>query len=122
MKEFKYYSPKNLNEIFKIFETEKGETCLIAGGTDVMLEINNKKVNPDVVINLKGISEINYIKEDDKYIRIGAGTTFTKLSNDVIILKNAKALAQACSKVGSTQIRNLGTIVGNVVTGSECGD
>ncbi len=122
MKEFKYYSPKSLNEIFKIFEAEKGETCLIAGGTDVMLEINSKKVNPDVVINLKSIDEINYIKEDNEFIRIGAGTTFTKLSSDAVILNSARALAQACSKVGSTQIRNLGTIGGNIVTGSACGD
>lgn len=122
MKEFNYYSPKNLNEIYKIFETEKGETCLIAGGTDVMLAINEKEINPDVVINLKSVNELNYIKEDDNYIRIGAGTTFTELSNNAIILKNARALAQACSKVGSTQIRNLGTIGGNVVTGSACGD
>lgn len=122
MKEFKYYSPENLEEALKILETESGETCLLAGGTDVILAINEKEINPDVVVNLKSIDELNYIKEENGNIRIGACTSFTKISTDEIILKNSKALAQASSKVGSTQVRNLGTIGGNIVTGSACGD
>lgn len=122
MREFKYYSPKNLDEALKILETDNKETCLIAGGTDVILAINEKEIKPEKVVNLKDLEELNYIKEDDEYIRIGACTTFTKLSTNSTILKKARALAQASSKVGSTQIRNLGTVGGNIVTGSACGD
>jgi len=124
MKDFNYFSPRNLEEAFNYLVNlkEDEDVCLIAGGTDIILELEEKKISPDVVLNLKSIKELDYVKEDGEFLRIGAATSFTKVHTNELVLKNANALAQASSKVGSTQIRNLGTIGGKVVTGSACGD
>lgn len=122
MREFEYYSPNNLDEALSFLGDKSEGVYLIAGGTDIMLELHNKFIQPEVIVNLKRLNELNYITEDDEYVRIGANTTFSTIEKNDIILRNARALAQASSKVGSTQIRNLGTIGGNIVTGSACGD
>jgi CO/xanthine dehydrogenase FAD-binding subunit len=124
MREFEYFSPKTLEEALGYLSKleESDEVCIIAGGTDVVLELNEKRIEPNIVMNLKSVNELNYIVEDDEYLRIGAGTTFSIIEKNSLVLENAKALAQASAKVGSTQIRNLGTIGGNIVTGSACGD
>ena len=124
MRKFNYFNPKNLEEAFSFLADlkEDEKACLIAGGTDIILELEEKKISPDVVVNLKSIKELDYVKEDGEFLRIGATASFTKISTNELVLKNANALAQAASKVGSTQIRNLGTVGGNVVTGSACGD
>ncbi|SHI32111.1 carbon-monoxide dehydrogenase medium subunit [Dethiosulfatibacter aminovorans DSM 17477] len=122
MKGFNYFNPVSMDEALKLIEAKDESTYLIAGGTDLVLELNEKKIHPERVINLKGIKELSFIREDDGFIRIGAGTTFTEISNSELLQECAVAFVQACSKVGSTQIRNLGTVGGNVVTGSACAD
>ena len=122
MKEFNYFSPANLEEALKLIEAKDESTFLIAGGTDLILELNEKQIQPEKIINLKDIEELNFIKEEDGFIKIGAGTTFTEICNSELLQEKAVALVQACSKIGSSQIRNLGTVGGNVVTGSACAD
>lgn len=122
MREFEYYNPKSLDEALSLLGDKSEGVYLIAGGTDIMLELHNKIIQPETIVNLKGLNELNYIIEDDQYVRIGANATFSSIEKNDIVLRNARALAQASSKVGSTQIRNLGTIGGNIVTGSACGD
>ena len=122
MREFEYFNPGSLEEALSFIQEGKDSVYLIAGGTDIMLELHSKTIEPEVMVNLKNVKELSYIKEEGDFVRIGANTTFTQIEKNEIILKNAKALAQASAKVGSTQIRNLGTIGGNVVTGSACGD
>jgi CO/xanthine dehydrogenase FAD-binding subunit len=122
MKNFNFYNPKSLDEAVEFLNKEKSKAKLIAGGTDLVLELNEKKIEPKSIINLKNLEELKYIKEDEDTIRIGAGTSFTKITESELINNNAKALAQACSKIGSTQVRNAGTPAGNIVTGSACAD
>lgn len=122
MKEFNYFSPTSLEEALKLIEAKDESTFLIAGGTDLVLELNEKQIQPEKIVNLKDVKELNFIKEEDGFIKIGAGTTFTEICNSELLQENAVALVQACSKIGSTQIRNLGTVGGNVVTGSACAD
>jgi len=122
MKKFDFYNPESLEEAVEFLNREKSNAKLIAGGTDLVLELNDKKVEAKSIINIKNLEELKYIKEDEDIIRIGAGKTFTKIAENDLIKNNAKALAQACSKIGSTQVRNAGTPAGNIVTGSACAD
>jgi carbon-monoxide dehydrogenase medium subunit/xanthine dehydrogenase FAD-binding subunit len=122
MKKFDFYNPESLDDALDFLNKEKSNAKLIAGGTDIVLELNDKKIEPKIIINIKNLEELKYIKEDGDLIRIGAGTTFTKIAENDLVNINGKALAHACSKIGSTQVRNVGTPAGNIVTGSACAD
>ncbi|HEX6220158.1 MAG TPA: FAD binding domain-containing protein, partial [Acidimicrobiia bacterium] len=103
------HHPTTLDEA--IAAVAAGATPL-AGGTDLMVEANFGHVRPDHVVGLRRVSEL---KEWDGN-RIGAAVTWRRLEKD-----GPKALAQAARTVGSPQIRNAGTIGGNLATASPAG-
>ena len=85
----------------------------LAGGTDLMVEINFRQRRPDHVVALRRVEELEVWEGP----RIGAGTTWRRLERE-----GPKALAEAARTVGSPQIRNAGTIGGNIATASPAGD
>ncbi len=97
----------------------------IAGGTDLMVEVNAGRPLPDTVVSLAGVSELRgwSVAERDgsRVLRIGACTTYTDLL-DPGVATLAPSLSQASRTVGSPQIRNAGTIGGNLATSSPAGD
>jgi carbon-monoxide dehydrogenase medium subunit/xanthine dehydrogenase FAD-binding subunit len=122
MKEFNFYSPNSLDEALSLLTQYKDRAKVIAGGTDLLLELNERKLNPEYIIDISKISELRYVKVVDGIVRIGALSTFTDLEDSAYIRDQVKSLYDTCYFVGSTQIRNLGTIGGNVVNGSVAGD
>ena len=121
IKEIEFYAPANKKELFEIIHNNR-DTHLIAGGTDLIININKKKVSPDIIVNLKSIEELDYIKEEGGIIKIGATATHSQIADSLLVKEEGLALAQACKSVGSTQIRNLGTIGGNIVNASPAAD
>lgn len=122
MKQFCYYAPSTVEEAVKILAGADKNTQIIAGGTDFIVQINHKMISPEKVVDIKKIKELKYVREENGFIKIGAATNFSELDCSEILFKKAKALATACGEVGSTQIRNLGTIGGNIVNASAAGD
>ncbi|MGF7059843.1 FAD binding domain-containing protein [Brassicibacter mesophilus] len=122
MKQFNYYAPTTVEQTVKLLENATCNTHVIAGGTDLIVQINKKVIRPETVINLSKVDELKYVKEENGLIKIGPMTTFSELEKCELLVKKAKALAIACGEVGSTQIRNLGTIGGNIVNASAAGD
>lgn len=122
MKKFRYFAPTTVEEAVKVLAGADKGTQIIAGGTDFIVQINHKMISPEKVVDIKKIKELKYVKEENGFIKIGAATNFSELDCSEILLKKAKVLATACGEVGSTQIRNLGTIGGNIVNASAAGD
>lgn len=122
MTSFEYDSPENLQQLMAMMTAHKGEARLVAGGTDMVIKLNKKHTACTRVINLKKVKELNYIKEENGLIHIGAMTTHTQIAASPIVRDKATLLAEACGDVGSVQIRNLGTIGGNIVTSSAAAD
>ncbi|WP_331445813.1 xanthine dehydrogenase family protein subunit M [Natranaerobius thermophilus] len=122
LSEFDYLAPESLSEALNILDKADNEPCLLAGGTDVMIHLKEEEIKPQQVINLKQIPELNFIKEENGYIKIGAMTTFSTIEKSNLIQDRAKALAKACGEVGSPQIRNTGTVGGNIVNASPAAD
>lgn len=91
-------------------------------GTDLTLELNEWKAQPAVVIDLKKLKELDYIKVENGIVRIGALTSHAEVAANDIIRENVHILYDACRQVGSPQIRNLGTIGGNICQSSVAGD
>src|SRR5215207_5677100 len=96
------------------------EALAIAGGTDVMVELNFDKARPPAILDLTAVPELTSVDRADGAVRIGAGVPYARVIEE---LGDAlPALAQASRTVGSPQIRNRGTIGGNLGTASPAGD
>jgi CO/xanthine dehydrogenase FAD-binding subunit len=122
VQEFKYFAPYNITEALKILDSAVGQKKLLGGGTDLIIALKNKQVRPNAVIDLKNIEELNYIKSDNGYIRIGSMTTFTDIVESELIKSQARVLQESCEVMGSPQIRNMATIGGNIVNASPAAD
>jgi CO/xanthine dehydrogenase FAD-binding subunit len=119
--DFIYHKPKSLSEALSILKVcEKG--ILIAGGTDLLVEIKKGVRKVTDLISLSDVAELREIDNNDDYIKIGPSLTHNDVMNSTIIKHEFPALSEACSKVGSHQIRNSATIGGNLCTGASCAD
>ncbi len=113
--------PKNLDEIKSCLEQMTPNSKFIGGGTDYIIRMRMTE-EPDILCYLGYIEEYKKITETDDTITIGAYATMTEIENHPAVKKYLTALADAASDVGSLQIRNNGTIGGNLGNASPAGD
>jgi xanthine dehydrogenase YagS FAD-binding subunit len=116
MKSFNHVNAKTVNEAVKLLNRFKGKTKLIAGGTD-LLGILKDRILPDypeIIINLKTIQGMDYIKKDAKGLRIGALTKLADIAQSSSVRGEYKVLTEAAEAVATPQIRNMGTLGGNL--------
>ena len=114
MRPFDFYAPTTVVEALTLLDQYKDSVACIAGGTDLTLELNEWKAQPAVVIDLKKLKELDYIKVENGIVRIGALTSHAEVAANDIIRENVHILYDACRQVGSPQIRNLATLGGNI--------
>jgi carbon-monoxide dehydrogenase medium subunit/xanthine dehydrogenase FAD-binding subunit len=100
----------------------KDRSAVIAGGTDVIIELRDSKRRPEHLININKLKELRYQKIEDGKLRIGALSSFADLERHAGIRDKVRSLHYCAANVGSPQIRNLGTIGGNVANASPAGD
>ena len=123
MRQFDYYSPGTIEEVFSLLRKSKNEAKLLAGGTDLVGNMKLKTLSPKVVIDLKrikGLNRINYSKRNG--LRIGTLATLTDIHTSVAVRENFSFLAQAAGEVGSVQVRNRATLGGNLCNASPAAD
>lgn len=113
------FRPSGLDELFSACAEAPG-SILLAGGTDVMVDVNYDRLRPDTVIDLRRVHELTQIERSDDVLRVGASVTFARIGHELAV--ELPALATAARTVGSPQIRNRATIGGNVGTASPAGD
>jgi CO/xanthine dehydrogenase FAD-binding subunit len=109
-------TPRTLDEALGL-KAERIEAVPIQGGTDVMVELNFDRARPPALLNLNDVAELRGWSREDGRIRLGAGLTYTEAMAGPL-----PALAEASRTVGGPQIRNRGTIGGNLGTSSPAGD
>jgi CO/xanthine dehydrogenase FAD-binding subunit len=117
-----YERPKSISEALTILEQAGGRGRVIAGGTDLVLHLRQGQQAADLLVDITGIDELKRIEEEDGWIRIGAAVTHAEVAKHSLIQKEAAALAQGCAQMGSPQIRNAATLVGNVISAKPAGD
>ena len=110
--------PRTLDEALDQKVAHPQAVCL-AGGTDVMVEINFGRARPDVIIDVSQLEELKGSRREDGHWFLGAGATYTQV---IAQLAEVKPLVEASRTVGSPQIRNRGTVGGNLGTASPAGD
>ncbi|KKM09825.1 hypothetical protein SY88_16665 [Clostridiales bacterium PH28_bin88] len=117
-----YLMPRTTEQCLAELDRYAGEARLIAGGTDLMLWIQRKQYSPAALIDVTGISEFRRLEVTGGELVLGAATTHAQAVVHPRVRELAPALAEACASVGSPQIRNLATVVGNVVSAQPAGD
>ncbi|MEG0765890.1 MAG: xanthine dehydrogenase family protein subunit M [Pseudoflavonifractor sp.] len=122
MKQFDFHSPQTISSALALLAQYGSDCSVIAGGTDIVIALNERASEVGHLININQIDALRYIKHEDGLVKIGPLTTFTELENDPYVKEHLKALYDTAVHVGSPQIRNLGTIGGNVVNASVAGD
>ena len=115
----RYFAPQYIQELKKILK-KNTNSYLLSGGTDLALTVTKERKALDSIIYMNSISELNYIKNNDKFIEVGATTPLTKLES--YIEKYYPDFATILKRYGSVQIRNVATVAGNIATASPIGD
>jgi CO/xanthine dehydrogenase FAD-binding subunit len=113
-------SPRSLEEALAL-KHEHPDAVPIQGGTDVMVALNFDHLRPPAILNLSEVAELRGWSRENGSLRLGAGLTYTELLHGEVA-DALPALAEASRTVGSPQIRNRGTIGGNLGTASPAGD
>lgn len=115
-----FVKPHKLNDALKYLNNCNSN--IIAGGTDLIIDIRNGKKSKVDIIDISSIEELKNIVKVENIIEIGAGCTHSSIEKSEIINNYLPMLAKGCSIIGSTLIRNRGTIGGNIVNNSNCAD
>src|SRR6266852_3878564 len=110
--------PHSLEEALAI-KGERPEATPIAGGTDLMVDLNFGRLRPAAMIDLSRVAELASWQQEDGHVFLGAGLTYATIVKE---MPEFKPLVQASRSVGSPQIRNRGTVGGNLGTASPAGD
>jgi carbon-monoxide dehydrogenase medium subunit len=121
MIDYDYKKPESLEEVFSLLKEYGPKATLIAGGTDVMVNIRNTKKAPEVLISLRGLKDLRYIKKNKGY-HIGALTTHRMLELSELVKTELSELYDGASRIGSVQVRNVATIGGNICNAAPSAD
>jgi CO/xanthine dehydrogenase FAD-binding subunit len=113
-------TPRSLEEALRL-KAERPDAVPIQGGTDVMVELNFDRARPTVLLNLNEVAELGGWSREDGKVWLGAGLTYSE-AMEARLAEALPALAEAARTVGGPQIRNRGTIGGNLGTSSPAGD
>lgn len=116
MLDFEYHAPATIDEAIELLAEYKTDAKIFAGGTDMLPKMKAQVVSPKHIISLKNLKELKFVKYDPKEgLTFGAATPIRVVENDETVRKIYPALYEGIHCIASTQIRNAGTIVGNLV-------
>jgi carbon-monoxide dehydrogenase medium subunit len=120
---FQYHQPSDFEQALKLMARYGSRAKVLAGGTDLLGQMKAGSIKVDHLVSLNRIESIRSIVWDDKTgLFIGAGVRINLVKNHDKVQAHYPALAYACSVMANNQIRNMGTVVGNVTNGSPCAD
>jgi 4-hydroxybenzoyl-CoA reductase subunit beta len=116
---FKYAGPRT---VARAVAVQKTSGKYLAGGTDLLVAMKEKTVRPELLVDLGGISRLKGVKRNrqDKALRVGSLTTLSQLQTDPLIRKHIPALSQIIALVSTWQLRNMGTLGGNLCLDTRC--
>ncbi len=119
---FKYHEPTSVAEACQMLQTLGDTTALLAGGTDLLVRMKNRELQPQNIVSLAELKEIRQINLNDHRICIGAGCTISQIAESKVIRSTYPALSSGAESLGSPAVRNLGTVGGNIATASPAAD
>ncbi|MCL2337669.1 MAG: FAD binding domain-containing protein [Firmicutes bacterium] len=118
----KYVRAQTAAEALQALLRENGRAQIIAGGSDLMVEMREGKCAPEVLVDITFASDIKEIKVEGNELVIGAAVTIREVAGSSLVKQYFPSLSKAAGKIGSPQIRNSATLIGNVVSGEPGAD
>jgi len=123
LRAFAYKRPETLSEALALLDEYGSDARVLAGGTDLIIRLRDRTLTPTVVVDVKRIPEMApSISRSDSVLRFSAGTTMTDVFEHPIVRQSFPALMEAAAIIGSVQIRNRATLVGNQCNASPAAD
>ncbi|MGH9161677.1 MAG: FAD binding domain-containing protein, partial [Vicinamibacteraceae bacterium] len=123
MRRFAYLRPDSLDELLALLSTHGPDARVLAGGTDLIVRLRLGHMRPTFVVDVKRVAALRAdIAENDGCLSIGARVVMTDLVGDERVRRHFPALVEAAAVVGSVQIRNRATLVGNICNASPAAD
>jgi xanthine dehydrogenase YagS FAD-binding subunit len=119
MNNFEYMQPESL-EFASKYLSKNNTAFIYAGGTDLLGLMKNEILSPKKLVNLKNLKSRNYIKEDGEGLKIGALTKLSVIAENEIVKSNYNLLAQSINEIATLQLRNVGTVGGNICQRPRC--
>ena len=117
-----YHQPATLDAALRLLDKHRSDARVIAGGTDVIVELSRDVRPTSTLIDISRIASLKGIRADDATITLGALSTHNDVIASAICVEGAFPLAQACLEIGAPQLRTRATIAGNLVTASPAND
>lgn len=118
----RYESPATTKEAVALLAKEKGQSYVLAGGTDLLVRMKSGDVEPDLVVDIKNIPEMMTIKSTPRGYRIGAGVSGAELARHKGICRDYPGVVEGTNLIGSDQIQGRCTMVGNLCNASPAAD
>lgn len=120
---FEYFAPRTLEEALKLLLEQGDSACLMAGGTDVMVKMIHGRLRPEAIISLQEIEDLNVIRFDpNDGLTIGATTRLADVASHPAVANHYPALAHAVQVMANVEVRNMGTVVGNLCNAAPSAD
>jgi xanthine dehydrogenase YagS FAD-binding subunit len=120
MQSFKWINATSVDEVKEIFAQHGDKARIFAGGSDLMTMLKERLDMPELIVNIGNIKALKYIREEKEGVRIGAMTVLADIAEHPALGRKFTALAQAAEAVGSPQLRNMGSIGGNLCQRPRC--
>jgi 4-hydroxybenzoyl-CoA reductase subunit beta len=117
---FRYLAPVSAGDAAKLMAEHGPDAMLVAGGTDLYPNLKRRQFEPKVLVGLRSVKELAGLRRIGGELTIGAGTTLTAVSRHPEVAGRYPALATAAGAVSTPQLRNMGTIGGNVCVDTRC--
>jgi CO/xanthine dehydrogenase FAD-binding subunit len=117
-----YFQAKTMEEAIQILEEFQGESKVIAGGTDLLAQIRQGGFKVKTLLDITRLSGLDEIRLENGFLRLGILATHKQLSDSPLLREKAFCLAEGASQIGTPQIRNLGTLGGNLCNASPAAD
>ena len=118
----KYEAPQTLDAAVRLLAGGTGLTKILAGGTDLLVQIRTDLIEPDLIVDIKGISEVRAVTEEDGGFRVGAAVTGAELAENAAFAAAWPGVLEGCNLIGSTQVQGRATMGGNLCNGSPAAD
>ncbi len=119
--QFDYHSPDTLEGVLALLDEHRDNAGVLAGGTDLLVRMKHRLAAPKVLVSLKHLDSLSYIKETSGMLYIGAKTPIIDVIRSDRVQQQAPALVQACERIGAVSIQHYrGTIGGNILQDNRC--
>ena len=122
MVEIQFAAPETIGQAIKILAGAKGRSKILAGGTDLLVQMRSGRIEPSFIVDIKNIPELSEIKKEKNGYRIGAAVSGARLGENKTVKKKWPGVVEALELIGSTQIQGRASLGGNLCNGSPAAD